>query len=472
MKLSRRLVLKGVGGCALGLPLLEGLLPGRARAADAGALPFAIFFRQANGVASAQTTSELGQEPERFWPAPGALTPASVAGRAVGELVAHLPHLLLVRNVNMQSFDYGDGHAWGALQGLTARGPVVAGAGGSSEAAGESLDHRIGRELNPQGRDSLFCYAGRSGGWLGGPCISDRSSGVRRAALHNPWTTYQTLVGGAGGLSPEAREQLLVRQRSVNDLVREQLQALRASPALSGSDRQRLELHLASVRDLEVALSCQASADEARRLEVEAPGYDSTDGDEVLATARLHMDVAVLAVACGYTRSVAIQVGQGNDGSTRYRDPDTGALMENYHYISHRRVSHDSSGAVIAGADLLHHKVDLQFARTFKHLLDRLAAYPMPGGGTLLQQGVCAWYNDNGNGPAHSNRDVPWVLAGSANGFLGQGAYVQLTKTALTHRKLLNTLGAAVGLRNAGGGPLDDFGDPSLPGGLATELLV
>ncbi|MFP2924777.1 DUF1552 domain-containing protein [Pyxidicoccus sp. 3LG] len=474
MKLSRRLVLKGVGGAVLGLPLLEGLMPRTARAADSGSLPYAIFFRQGNGVAAAQTTSELGSEPERFWPrALGALTAESMAGRAVGVLTDHLARLLLVRNINMRDYNYGDGHARGALQGLTARGPVVEGAGGGSEAAGESLDHRIGRVLNPQQRDSLFFYAGRRGGWLGGPCISYRSSGVRRAALHDPWTAYQTMIGGPGGLTPEAREQLLVRQRSVNDLVKAQLQQLQQRPELSASDRQRLDLHLSNVRDLEVALSCRMRADQELIFQQQAPGYDSTVGDEVLSTAKLHMDIAVLAVACGTTRSAVIQVGNGNDGDTRYRDPATGQLMENFHYISHRRSSHDSSGGIIGGSDLLHHQVDLQFADAFKYLLDRLAAYQMPDGKRLLEHGVSVWYNDLGNGPAHSAWNIPYVLAGSCNGFLKQGQYIQASGGGNpNHNRLLNTIGSAVGLKNAAGGHLDDFGDPALTKGVLSELIA
>ncbi len=97
-------------------------------------------------------------------------TEDNVADRALDELSRYLPKLLVVKNINTPDFDYGDGHARGALQGLTAQGPVVAAAAGDSEASGESLDHRIGRELNPDGRDSLFLYSGEPSGWLGGPC--------------------------------------------------------------------------------------------------------------------------------------------------------------------------------------------------------------------------------------------------------------------------------------------------------------
>jgi hypothetical protein len=473
-RISRRIVLKGIGGVLLALPILESFRPRRAQAAEPVVLPYAIFFRQACGVAAQQNT-EVGEEPERFWPTGfGPLSAATVSGRALDELGDHLSRLLVVKNINMNGFPYGDGHARGAMQGLTARGPTVAEAAGSSEAAGESIDHRIGAELNPNGQDSLFLYSGKSGGWLGGACISYRGPGQRRNALHNPQNAYQTILGGDTSLSPEARLQLVNRQKSVNDLVREQLNELMSRPELSSSDRQRVQLHLQSIRDLEVTLACKLAQDKELALAGAGAGFDTSDGNQVIEYTKLQMDVAALAVACGYTRSVAIQVGNGNDGSNRYPDPNTGELMaDNYHYISHRRKSHDASGAIIPGSDLLHHKVDRQFARMFRYLLDRLAAYTMPDGKPLIDHGVSVWYNDNGNGPGHSAENIPYVIAGSANGFLKQGQYIQASVSKeKNHAKLLNTLGSAAGLRKSDGSLLDNFGDPSLPQGVLTELLA
>jgi hypothetical protein len=470
--LSRRLVLKGIGGIALALPILESLRPRAARAADPVVSPFAIFFRQANGVAC-QLETELGMEPERFWPTTlGPLTLDTVKGRALAELGAHLQRLLVVRNVNMSDYNFGDGHARGALQGMTARGPVVAGVAGDSEANGESIDHRIGRELNPDGRDSLFLYAGSSGGWLGGPCISYRGAGQRRTAQHNPKSAYNLIVGGDTSLSPEAWAELVGRQKSVNDLVRGQLQSLLARPELSTSDRQRVDQHLTAVRDIELKLGCKLGENKELELAGADSFYNSSDGFNVVSTVKLHMDIAALAVACGYTRSVAIQVGSGNDGSNRYPDFETGQLMaDNFHYISHRRKSHDASGAIIAGSDWLHHKVDVQFARMFDYLLTQLAKYVMPDGKALIDHGVSVWYNDNGSGPPHARKNCPYVIGGGANGFLKQGQYVAADGD-INHSKMLNTLGTAAGLRTAAGAFLDDFGDPALPKGVMTELLT
>ncbi len=471
MKISRRVVLRGIGGTVLALPFLEGVAPRGVKAADETPT-FAFFFRQANGCAQEESTSEIGAEPERFFPtALGPLTAATMTGRAVDELLDYASELLVVRSVNMKDYDFGDGHARGAMQGLTAHGPLVDGAAGDSEAGGMSIDHLMGTELNDGGRESLYLYSGQNG-WLGGPCISHRGAGSRRAATYDPWESYQSMVGGDAGMTETAQMEIVERRRSVNDLVRAQLVRLQSSPRLSRNDHDRLQLHLDAVRDLEVALTCRMDADSEMMLEGLAPGFSSPDGDQILESARLHMDVAALAIACGYTRVATLQIGSGNDGETHYRHPMTGDMMENYHYISHRRLSHDSTGAIIPGSDLLHHYIDRQFAQTFKHMLDRLSAYTMPDGSSLLQHGVAVWYNDNSNGPPHGYQNVPYILAGSCGGFFKQGECidVQPGDRSPSHNKMLNTLGTAVGLTNASGGDLDDFGDPTLPHGTLDAL--
>lgn len=459
-RMHRRTVLRGIGGVTMALPFLEGLAPRTVKAQDAAVPPYAIFFRQGNGVATEQS-SEFGDEPERFWPREfGALDAANLEGRGLDELTAFASKLLVVRNINMEDFDYADGHARGALQCLTARDPVIPQAGGDSEASGESVDHRIGRQLNPDGQDSLFFYAGSPGGWLGGPCISYRGDNNRRSALHNPWNAYESIFGAAD-LTDAAAAQLAARNVSVNDLVRGQLQGLLSRTDLSTRDRERLDLHLTSIRDLELNLQCQLSESEERVLEGLESIYESNDGDHIWQVTRAHMDIATIAVACGLTRSVAIQVGNGNDGSSQYRDPDTGEMMENYHYISHRRFSHSDDGDFIANADELHHKIDRQFAQAFRYLIERLDSYDF-GGPTLLDLGVSVWLNDLGNGPGHSANSCPFVFAGSANSFFRQGEYIELDGGAWNvrnHARVLNTIATAVGCTSEGKDYCDDIGE-------------
>jgi hypothetical protein len=487
MSLNRRRFLRGLAGVTIGLPILESLTPRFARARDAvQADPFIIYFRQPCGVAAEQNTQEVGAEPERFWPAAlGPLTSDGVAGLALDELTAHLDKLLVIGNVNYEPFDYGDGHARGALQALTARGPLAGTSGGGAEADGESIDMYVARQLNPAGADSLFLYAGAQNGWLGGPCVSYRGAGVRHAAERNPHNAFLNVMGDSSGDEQVALKNA-TRRASVNDLVREQMSRLLAHPRLGANDRSRLQDHFDAIRDVEVQVMCERDAAEEAEIETGSSGFDDPTGDAVIRTARLHSKVAALAVACGMTRSAVIQLGVGNGGDLRFNDQDTGQLMENFHYISHRRLSHDAEGAIIAGSDVLHHKVDRHFASMFRTLIESVAAFEMPDGTSLLDAGVCAWYNDNSNGPQHCTWDVPWVLAGGANGALKQGQYVDAVdrsgggrrcgrsadQAPTTIAQLHNTLATVVGVRKDNGDPVDDFGDPALPGGRLDNLLA
>ena len=87
-----------------------------------------------------------------------------------------------------------------------------------------------------------------------------------------------------------------------------------------------------------------------------------------------------------------------------------------------------------------------------------------------LDDSVAVWLNDLGNGPPHSGTNVPWLLAGSAGGFLRTGQYLDLG--GVTINRVLNTILSAVGVRNADGSMIDDFGDSSLTGGLIDEIVA
>ena len=179
--------------------------------------------------------------------------------------------------------------------------------------------------------------------------------------------------------------------------MREQLNALRNNSRLSAFDRSRLNDHFEAIRELEVAVTCQRDSAEEAAIEAGAGASSDPTGDDLMRTIELQNRVAALAVACGLTRSVVIQIGAGNGSDLRFTNPEGGALMENFHFISHRRASHSNDGDIISGADLLHHRIDQRFAQGFRHLLDSVSAFDTPEGGNLLDSGVCAWYNDNSN---------------------------------------------------------------------------
>jgi hypothetical protein len=197
---------------------------------------------------------------------------------------------------------------------------------------------------------------------------------------------------------------------------------------------------------------------------MEAMSPFAGDNDNVEAVTMMQMDIIALAMACGVVRAATLQIGDGND-STEYTID--GVHQKSFHKISHRIDSDGSDGPPIEGAMELHHKIDRIHGKLFKYMLDKLSAYQFANG-TLLDYGVSVWTNDLAD-KYHSYYNVPYILAGSANGALKTGLFVDVGGVA--NNKLFNSIGTALGCKNESQGPLDNFGDPSLEPGLLTEIM-
>jgi hypothetical protein len=451
--MRRRHFLRGLGGALLALPLLEGLGARTASARDAGA-PFALVMRQGNGVQ--QATSD--GEPERYWPsfAPGAITSEQLAsdnGRALSELSAHATSLNIVRGVRFGDPANACKHSGGGNQALTGA-RVTSDECNTTLALDESLDNRIARQLGSPGEEPLTLFAGTKTGMLD-EILSYRGARQLRAAERSPLAAYQDLFG-VMQLDPAERAQLGLRRKSVNDLVRGELNQLLARTDLSRGDRLRLDQHLSAIRDLEHELAGAGFTD--AELQNLTQASSRLDDDENLETViKLHCDVMVLAVASGARRAATLQLGAGAD-MNRYRVD--GVLGPTFHEISHR--------AGVENAVDLHHKTDRKLLGFYKYLLDKLATYAMPAG-TLLDYGLTLYVVDVAN-KFHEYENVPYLLAGRAGGAIKTGQYVDLG--GVTNNKLLNTVGRALGLMNAEGHPLDDFGDKELERGAIDALLA
>ena len=453
-RLSRRAVLTGLGGVTLALPWLESLRIGaRANTNDAGPPRYAFFMRNGNGVQQA----DYNGEPDRFWPTQtGAIDAYTLAtrdaDRAVSELAEFGDRLNFVKGTRLPFSATTCGHAQGGNQLLTAA-QVDGGSGPNTLAMGESIDNYIARAFTNNGGEPLTLYCGPRSGYLE-EVLSYRGPQDLRSAEDDPWTAYQRMVGVDDGTLDVLLDQ---RRLSVNDLVREEMQAL-LSTDMSANDRQRLELHFDAIRDFET-LSCGLLADEEQQMQTML-GLGTLNDNRVTVT-RLHMDLIALAFSCDFVRAATLQMGDGNDG-TEYTI--NGTRLPRYHFISHRVQSDGSTGDPIPDADLLHHEIDRLHAQTFLHLLQRLDEHG------IIDSTVATWTNDLGAGVSHRYDNIPWVICGSGNGYLSTGNFVDLGN--VPHNRLLSTIASAVGVRKADGSLVDDFGDPSLPTGQVTEIIA
>lgn len=458
--IQRRRFLRGLGGALVALPFLESVrFLGRARAAGAELPVYSFFIRQGNGVQQAG----FGNEPERFWPRTlGAISKTSLStvdsDRTVAVLADHADKLTLVRGTRFAFPGAGCGHSGGLNQCLTAA--KITGTGKDSLATGPSVDWFISTKVNPAGVEPLTLMSGPQSAYIAHG-LSYSGPAQLRGARNNPMSVYAALMNVNGGTDLQA---IAERRRSVNDLVRGEMQELLGHPDLSTTDRARLDMHFQAIRDLEVGMACALGPDRVAAMQQIGTAFEANENR--VKVADFMLELAALAFACDATRTGTLQIGTGND-QTRYTVD--GVLQNTFHRISHRIDSDGDMGAPIPNADVLHHGIDLIFAGIFKRFLDRLAAYTGPSGGPLLDDAVVLWTNDLSNGPPHSYSNVPQVLAGGAGGYLKTGQYLDAGN--VTHNQFLNTIINAVGIRNGDGSTYDSFGDPSLTRGVIRGMV-
>ena len=485
---SRRRFLRGFGGVMLGLPFLESLAPRLARAQAAPVTTrFGVFFA-CNGV-----------DMERWFPTTdfGALTDASLAGTSNGVLTPFRSKLLFPRGVHMAPRGFGrddsgcDDHGRGMAIKLTAQPADTQ----NWLAQGPSVDHVIAAQINP-GPDGartppLNLMVGRPAGYRGLDFISYSEAGRAVQAINNPWNAYSAFIN-LDNSSPDsgaASDRISRRRQSVLDLVREQFDDLKLR-GLSSEDQRKLDAHFTAIRSIEVqvgpgGLGCGDSA-----LETRARGYENMSARDVEREANypliadLQVDILALALACGYTRVGTMQFDRGSGGPTFNWD---GLSHEyNHHKLSHGKVKDDCFGTStangcddVAGYEDMLFEIDAWHAGKLARLLERLDSIVEADGRTVLDNSVILYTNELSNGRAHSFMDLPYILAGSANGYFKQGEYVRLGRAqnpggddqVAPHNKLLNTIVNAMGIES------DWFGAPqgtfeTMQGGVYDALLA
>jgi hypothetical protein len=468
----RRRFLRGLGGVVVGLPALD-VFQSRARGAAAPAKIYSALMLQQNGLVQGPhmgggvvTAVVNGAPPETdmFWPrAMGPLSAATMAGadadQATSILKDYASKLIFLRGT---SFKYSQLHGGGAVAAST--GAPVTGVYPRQLPVSESIDVFISNKM-ANGQEPLTLYAGRKGEFRD-DSLSFGLKGVLRVGDNNPWTAYQRTVGLTGTMQtdPATYQKVAAQRLSVNDLIRGELNDLLARPELSQADRQRLDLHMSSIRDMEMNMTnvLGPMIDVAGLMAIN--GVHTLDANIEKAT-QMQIDLIAFAFASDRARTATLQVGSCND-HTRYTV--NGVLAPAYHPVSHRNNSDGQGGTVIQNSVQLHHGIDQIHARHFQRLLDRLSAYTLPQGGTLFDSSVNVWTNSLDDGPTHGSTNVPYVIAGSGGGFLKTGQHVLSPGPS---NRVLTTIASAAGCRKPDGSPVDNFGDPSAPG-LITEIIA
>jgi hypothetical protein len=219
---------------------------------------------------------------------------------------------------------------------------------------------------------------------------------------------------------------------SVLDAVGEQISALQ--PKLGTKDRQRLEQHLSSIRDLELRLNAPA-ADCGQPGE--PPELPDVDGNEQIFELNSHMsDLMVLALACGLTRSFSIMFSTCGSGVIMWPV----GFLDGQHYANHTEA---------APWTLQHNAVRQVTMPCLAYFLQKLRDNA-EGAGNMLDNSSIMVCTEHAEGWTHAQEDMPVLVVGKGGGRLRGNVHYRQSGGNTT-RALLTALRGA-------GLPLTSFG--------------
>ena len=243
----------------------------------------------------------------------------------------------------------------------------------------------------------------------------------------NPRVVFERLFGDSSKIDPVAAARRNQQDASTLDLVLEQINALKGE--LGAGDRTKLDQYLSSIRDVERRLQVASNGKLASLPELARPaGIPDKYSDHV----KVMFDLQALAFQADLTRVISFQY---NTESSIMTFPEIGVDMQ-HHEASHHNYEQKKLDAL--------HKINVLQSELFAYYLDKLEAIEEPSG-SMLSNSVVFFGSTLSNPTVHSQRNVPVVLAGGANGRLNTGRLLQLsgdtTPLADMHLTILDKLG-------------------------------
>ena len=454
----RRSFLKTLGLSAILLPLLDLELEGAARSAPPSpAAPAAprrfVSLVWPNGVT------------DNYWPTGGESD--FVLTDVLSPLAPHRGDILLLDGIDnramMDQFPSYGGHASlpFLLTGGNAKGPV-----GNISAIGNSisLDQYLAKKQTTPLGSLVIGVDNREENDISSKYVSFNGSAIGNqpsapAVLDDVHAIYAKLFSSLG-VDSATLARLRAERRSVLDFVGQDLERFRGRLGTEG--RQKVELHLQSIRNIESRLDQIGTASAPPAPGAAINSYSKDQYDQI---AKVQIDMVVGALATGQTNIASMLWSNGHNNSWVFKwlGGDYGQAgdgtfnpLRSHHEMAHR------AGDGRGGGDDARRKdgIDKYFVSQLAYMIAQCKAVE-EGAGTLLDSTVILFANDMTNGASHGNARLPWILAGKCGGYFRTGRYVKVPGTP--HNRVL------VSIANAMGDPVTSFG-PAQYGGALSQL--
>ncbi|MBA2662421.1 MAG: DUF1552 domain-containing protein [Bradymonadaceae bacterium] len=449
-KMSRRSVLKGIAGAALGLPMLDVMLNGHGEA-------FADTHHNSSGLPQRFLVCFGGQSlgcdgdrvhnmyvPERVgadYDLKTALVPLGLYNNIKDEVTVVSGLRIATANGGAipsggRSDDFHISSLSPLFSGVrSGAGSTVQGITSDQIVADQIADGTTFRSLNYRAQASWYLTVSAP---YGRDLMSYRQDGNRVVAQPgtvSPRLAYNSLFSNFSSPDPselDRRNFLLAGRKSVIDLVRQSYEEL--IPQLGAADRHRLNQHLHEIRDLERRIQAIPPAQIGACAQTEDPGEDpAIGGNQTVVSgndfdtsagysseddrARIFCDLIYMAFACDMTRVGTLMFTMAQSHMSAY--PFLGESFD-IHEVGHSRLGTKGVSDVIAW-----------HMKHFAYLLAKMRD-TNEGSGNMLDNSAVVFLHEGGHGldPAtgnqyssHSTENMACLIAGRAGG-LAPGRHV------------------------------------------------
>jgi Protein of unknown function (DUF1552) len=420
VKLSRRTLARSAGASLMMAPFYKLLQPRPAFAAPGRAKRLFIFHTQPCDTGTWNPLNVTGESSFTFAPMQEALNEVK-------------PHLVLLDGLS--PLRPQDNHfSPHALTGVGREPRPDKGIISIEQFIGDAL------EKTPDKRPIKTLLLGTS---AGSEAVFYRNS-ARLTTIASPLSAFNTVFANIGAGTGPSPTEILGRRKSILDVVRADVNELQT--ALGTAEKQKLDLHLESLRQFEMRI-----ADNAKNGGGATCTKPANPTEEVGAASKntladmAHLDLIVNAFACDITRLGAVQWGNSH---TWQFDTPTGLRNELHMGIIH--VQKDAEAV----------KIENWLAGQFARIIEKLKAIPEPdGSGTLFDNTLMIWTRDFGDADAHNSSSMKFVLAQGQGGYLKTaptGRYIKGVSGNKRQERILLNLAEAMGVTT-----FDGFGDIS-----------
>ena len=257
-----------------------------------------------------------------------------------------------------------------------------------------SLDQIVARALGQSTRfESIQLTAGQASRHM-----SYNHDGVALPMIQRPSVFYNKLFASAADRAHT--EYLLKSGRSSLDLVRDE--AKRLQGRVSARDRDKLNEYFGSVREVEKRMTRQLNGIDLPlpSTDYKLPGYDPIAPNLMIEAEQLMYDLMVLALETDSTRVMTMFLA----GLGQVFTIDGETLQAGYHALSH----HGNDEEKIQ--DLV--RVEVEHMKCLENFISQLKSKTDAEGRPLLDSTIVMMGTGMGNASAHTNNDLPTVVAG------------------------------------------------------------